>query len=149
MSTKIFRNAIPIDEDVVIVPYGATASQQEINNFENTLFEALFWWSSFLSQDDLQTLVKFVSNFVFFQDVKERLDPSKLVIVGEDAFFQKYFEHVGAYPDILFITLKNLFPSLPLMTSDDLVDGFICINFVEPIIDAHIFDDDDDDHFIF
>jgi hypothetical protein len=149
MSTKIFKNAIPIDEDVVIVPYGATASQQEIEVFEKSLFEALFWWSSFLSQDDLQTLIKFVSNFVFFQDVKERLDPSKLIIVGEDAFFQKYFEHVGAYPDSLFVTLKNLFPSLPLITSDDSVDGFICINFVEPIIDAHIFDDDTIDEFIF
>lgn len=135
-----------MDDDVVIVPYGATASQQEIEVFENTLFEErLVGWSSFLSQDDLKTLVKFVSNFVFFND------PSQLVIVGEDAFLQLYLEHVGAYPDSLFFTLKNLFPSLPLITSEHLVDGFICIMFVEPIIDAHIFDDDDDDddHFIF
>lgn len=144
MSIKFFfRNAIPIDEDVVIVPYGATASQQEIDNFKKTLVEALFWWSSFLSKYDLETLVKFVSNFVFFQD------PSQLVIVGEDAFLHLYFEHVGAYPDSLFFTLKNMFPSLPLITSEDLLDGCNCIMFVEPIINANVFDDDDDDEFIF
>jgi hypothetical protein len=133
-----------MDDDVVIVPYGATASQQEIEVFENTLFEErLVGWSSFLSQDDLKTLVKFVSNFVFFND------PSQLVIVGEDAFLQLYLEHVGAYPDSLFFTLKNLFPSLPLITSEDVVDGFICINFVEPIIDANVFDDVDEYDFIF
>ena len=143
MSTKFFRNAIPIDEDVVIVPYGATASQPEIDNFKNTLFEALFWWSSFLSQYDLRKLVKFVSNFKFFQD------PSQLVIVGEDAFLHLYFEHVGAYPDSLFFTLKNMFPSLPLITSEDFVDGCHCIMFVEPIIDPNVFDDDNVDEFIF
>ena len=143
MSTKFFRNAIPIDEDVVIVPYGATASQPEIDNFKNTLFEALFWWSSFLSQYDLRKLVKFVSNFKFFQD------PSQLVIVGEDAFLHLYFEHVGAYPDSLFFTLKNMFPSLPLITSEDLLDGCNCIMFAEPIINANVFDDDDVDEFIF
>ena len=144
MSAKICRNAILMDDDVVIVPYGATASQQEIEIFEKTLFEEIIaGWSSFLSQYDIQTLVKFVSNFVFFND------PSELVIVGEDAFLQLYFQHVGAYPDSLFFTLKNMFPLLPLITSEDPVDGFICIMFVEPIIDANVFDDVDEDDFIF
>ena len=137
MSTKFYRNAIQIDDDIMIVPFGATASQQEIEIFEQTFEEKLAGWSSFLSQEDMQTLVKFVSNFVFFND------PSTLVILGEDAFLQLYLQHVGAYPDILFLTLKNMFPLLPLITSEDPVDGFICINFVEPIIDAHIFDDVD------
>lgn len=140
MSTKICKNALPLDDDVVIVPYGATASLQQIDIFEKTLFEErLAGWSSFLSQVDVQTLVKYVSNFVFFND------PSELVIVGEDAFLQLYFEHVGAYPDSLFFTLKNLFPLLPLITSEDHVDGCNCITFVEPIIDANVFDDDVDD----
>jgi hypothetical protein len=135
MNIKFCKNALPIDEDVVIVPYGTTASQNEIENFEKTFFEEGLWdWSLFLSQEDIQTLIAFVSNFVFFND------STPLVIVGELAFQQLYLEHVGAFPDNLFLTLKNLYPLLPLITSEDPVGGFNCINFVVPIIDSTVFD---------
>ena len=136
MSIKFCKNALPIDENIVIVPYGTTASQQEIEIFEKTFFEEGLWdWSLFLSQEDIQTLIAFVSNFVFFND------STPLVIVGELAFQQLYLEHVGAFPDNLFITLKNLYPLLPLMRSEEhAVDGFNCINFVVPIIDSNVFD---------
>jgi hypothetical protein len=140
MRTKFLKNAIPLADDVVIVPYGTTASQQEIAFFQESLFRQLqLDWASFLTKEDLHTLVTFASNFVFFNE-----STTPLFIVGEAVFRQLYFKHVGDDPGSLFETLKTLFPSLPLMSSDYEVDGCNCIYFVEPIIDANIFDEEEE-----